>query len=565
MSVNNDENKVQLDGDGQQTVFEFDFKIFDEEDLEVYIIDSDGDTGDALTLNTDYTVTINKVGEGGSVTLETAPDEGEQVAIYRNIAITQPADIPVDTEYVEKTLENALDRSCMIDQQLQEQIDRSIKVPTFSDISTINFDTPQDGCATYWSVEDDTATLMNCETNPDDLVEECNSIKSDCEDAKTQCSALLSECTTVESNIEELVETALGTLPDKVPLTTWARLTDGNIYNLLFDDIKADTNRFIIFNEDDEDRRSLIIKANTFIQLETEEDTRLLTVWEDTVLDVESLLDDGDELTNGKDYSIFLVPDEDDGVEFVVSLNKTAPEGYDTYNTRRIGGFHTECADVGTVSDDNDMNGWLAGDIIPLSVWTLWHKPAVASPSGARYVPERDAWKTIYVQSGTGESTVFEYEGTTTRSRTVWDHELDLALVGWDFPTSLDFTISEQGIVPLKAVYGQAESSCTSAGGWVNISSVRMVTSGGDESTCGGLHNFLLERGPAGSTGWSSSGTSDYTDAYQYGTVYVLRAGGTWADSGYSGPSCRLGNSSALNTYAHTTARGWSRPYRPRG
>lgn len=371
-----------------------------------------------------------------------------------------------------------------------------------------------------------------------------------------------------ESNILDLqqrvapLETFKNEFPAAVNLTTWARLADGKIYNMPFDDIKADTNRFIQF-ENTSDRRTLRFKKNTFIRLETATDTRHMCIWEDFTVKAEDILDEGTSLVNGKDYSIFIVP-ENDTVALKISLNKTAPTGYDTQSTRRIGGFHTMCVDVGTISTGHPMNGWLAGDIIPNSVWTLWHKPAVASPSGARYVPERDAWKTIYTQSGTLENTTFEYGGTTTRSRTAWDHEVDLGLVGWDFPTSMDFTISELGVIPLKAVSGKAESSCTKAGGWKNENNVRMVTNGGDESACGGLWMILQERGPAGGSGWADGGSNSLTTPKQYGTIYRLLGGGLWNDSGHTGPSSRHGNSSATALAANVSARGWSRPLRAR-
>lgn len=564
MSVNDNNSKVLLDGNGSQTVFEFGFKIFKAEDLKVYKVNKEtGETGDALELETDYTVTINKVGEGGSVIFEVAPTESEQAGIYRDIAITQPANIPVDTEYVEKTLENALDRSCMIDQQLQEQIDRSVKTPTFSGISEVNFDTPQNGKATYWEIQDTKATLKNCETNPDNLVAECNVIKDECEELQNTCADLADNCASIESSVSELVQAATGVLPEKVPLTTWARLSDNNIYNIPFDDVKADTNRFIQF-EQTEDRRSLRFKKNTFIKLETTEGVKHWCVWDDFVINAEAYLDQGTALTNGKDYSIFLVPDATFGVALKISLNKTAPVGYSTNDTRRIGGFHTECVNVGTVQANHPLNGWLAGDILPSSVWTLWHRPAVASPSGMYYHSLLDGWRPIYVQSGTLENTTFEYGATVTRSRSGWDHEVDLGLVGLEFATSTQFTMASLGIVPLKAVSGKAESSCTTAGGWINENGVRMVTNEGEESTCGGLWEILRDFSAVGGSGWSTSGSNTLTSPRQYGSVYRLLGGGNWDSSGYGGPSCRVGADSAASTDAAVSARGWSRPLRAR-
>ena len=561
MSIHDNENKALLDGNGTQTLFEFSFKIFKPEDLKVYKINKETrETGEALELNRDYTVEINKVGEGGSVNYAVAPTVEEQAGIYRDIAIIQPADIPVDTEYVEKTLEDALDRACMIDQQLQEQIDRSVKTPAFADISSVNFDTPVDGKATYWEVKNGEASLKNCQTNPDNLVAECSALKNECEVLQDECTDLANECALTENRTSELVRVAVGELPAKVPLSTWARLADGNIYNMPFPDVKAELNRFIQF----EDKKSLRFKANTFIKLITSTETNHFCVWQDFVINVKDYLDEGDTLVNGKDYSIFLVPDEEIGIAIKISLNKTAPIGYDPINTRRIGGFHTECVDVGTISDGHPMNGWLAGEIIPSTVWTLWHKPLIASPSGMYYHRKLDGWRPIYSQSGTMENTVFEYGATTTRSRTAWDHEVDLGLVGLEFPKSYQFTIASLGVIPLKAVSGKAESSCTKAGGWKNENNIRMVTEEGEESTCGGLWEILEEYGPCGGSNWAASGSNTLTQPYQYGSINRLLGGGAWYGSGYCGPSSRHGSHSATSTAAGVSARGWSRPYRPR-
>lgn len=552
MAVWNDENKLLVDCSEVKDL-PFGFKIFKETDLIVSLINQETSEETPLTLHTDYEIEISKIEDGGTLKLnEVHP--GYNCYAYREIPLIQPEEIPTEGNFPEETIENAFDRGVMISQQLQEQIDRCLKIPGFSSISEINFEEPQDGKALIYDIEGNTATIKNSQYNPDEVVEEC------------QAQVALAEAQADRSELNAEAAAAItGQFPASVSLTTWARLNNGEIFNLPFDSVKADVNRFIEFA----DKRKLKILKNTFIRLDitTETDSgstsesRLFCVWEDQTINVEDLLDTGETLTNGKDYSIFLVPDDTatNGIGIKVSLNKTAPTGYSALNTRRIGGFHTECMDVGTVTESNSMNGWLAGDIIPNSVWTLWHKPLVASPSGARYVPERDAWKTIYMQSGTGENTVFEYGGTTTRSRTTWDHELDLALVGWEFPTSIDFTISEQGIVPLKAISGKAESSVVTVGGWKNENNVRMVTDGGDESACGGIWTILQERGPAGGTNWANGGTAGYTDAYQYGTIYRLIGGGNWSNSGYAGPSSRNGNNSALNLNTNVGARRWIR------
>lgn len=657
MSIHDSNNKALLDGNGTQTDFEFTFKIFKDSDLKVYKVDKEtGEMGNPLELNRDYSVTINKVGVGGKVIFAEAPSTSEQAGIYREIAITQPASIPVDTEYVEKTMENALDRGCMIDQQLQEQINRCIQLPAFSNGNTstepgapsfedVEVELPVPIAENVLAWDNEGKSLTNYDVKKEiadfedevdttisnavsdfqgqinsfttnmakDLSDYKNSVNTDIQDFKDDINTTISDVSEAAEKINELEE-AVQTAVDKADiatskaadaqtaatnaqtqanraeeiademetkyadieafkngfppaqsLTTWARLGDGKIHNIPFDDVKADTNTFIAF-ENTTNRRSLRFKKNTFIKLETENSTLHFALMDnDVVINAEDYLDEGTTLVNGKDYSIFLVPDEELGVDIKISLNKTAPigTGYNTTNTRRIGGFHTECVAVGTIAG-HPLSGWLAGDIIPSSVWTLWHKPAVASPSGMYYHKKLDGWRPIYVQSGTMENTTFEYNATVTRSRSGWDHEVDLGLVGLEFPTSTQFTIASLGVQPLKAVMGKAESSCTKAGGWKDETGRRMITNEGEESTCGGLWEILRDFAAVGGSNWSTSGANTLTQPRQWGSINRLVGGGSWDYSGYCGPSSRAGDSPAASVDATVSARGWSRPLRAR-
>lgn len=58
----------------------------------------------------------------------------------------------------------------------------------------------------------------------------------------------------------------------------------------------------------------------------------------------------------------------------VLSLDSTAPAGYTEHTSRKIGGFHCLCADVGVI-DGHGLSGYVAGDILPASVWDLLHLP----------------------------------------------------------------------------------------------------------------------------------------------------------------------------------------------
>ncbi len=280
----------------------------------------------------------------------------------------------------------------------------------------------------------------------------------------------------------------------------------------------------------------------------------------DIEVEAESLLDEGGTFQNGKAYSLFLVPNTNyDGVELKVSLNSTAPTGYTPNDTRRIGGWHTECANVGDTSSwapNHKLNGWLAGDILPHSVWTLYHRP-YASPNNTIYIPcGIPFWRTIYDHSGTLATTNFEFGGTITRNRSFYGHMQDMMHAGYILPTYEQAAISGFDCEPLKAIMGKAEASVTTAGGHVNESNHRIVSSYGAED-CVGCTWKITTIGAIGGSGWN---TDPSVGVHQYGSVNVLLVGGYWANSGNAGPFATDGSDSALTASSGVASFGVSYP-----
>ncbi|UKI40471.1 MAG: hypothetical protein L6V95_09775 [Candidatus Melainabacteria bacterium] len=169
MSVYNSENKV-IKSCGELTHFEFSFKIFKEEDLTVSLINPTTQALTNLKLNEDYTVSISRVNDGGSIELM-EKHNGYNIYIYREIEIIQPHEIPTEGYFPELTIENALDRSCMIDQQLHEVVNRCVKLPGFSDITEIEIEPPINGKTLVWGVNNGKATIKNSNYSPDSIAE----------------------------------------------------------------------------------------------------------------------------------------------------------------------------------------------------------------------------------------------------------------------------------------------------------------------------------------------------------------------------------------------------------
>lgn len=144
----------------------------------------------------------------------------------------------------------------------------------------------------------------------------------------------------------------------------------------------------------------------------------------ETVLTANNL-DTGAAFEHGKDYSIYICdPGSDDEDEiYIISQNSTFPDGdeWDDLNTRKIGGFH-----YGRVRKTDEYgreinaggavrgNGWESNtkvDIIPNSVWTLYHRPK-CDPSGMVYLGNA-LWGDIYLSSSDGANGLQSVYGAT--------------------------------------------------------------------------------------------------------------------------------------------------------
>ena len=137
MTISTQDSKVNYQGDGQTTVFQVPFPFL--ENNQIYVQKKDAeDNLINYTYGTDYTVTGAGEENGGSVTLNVAPEQGSSISIYRNVPLTQEVDYRENEIFPAETHEEALDKLTMEVQQIQEQLDRSFKVDRFSDVDLDN-------------------------------------------------------------------------------------------------------------------------------------------------------------------------------------------------------------------------------------------------------------------------------------------------------------------------------------------------------------------------------------------------------------------------------------------
>lgn len=117
-------------GDGVTTVFPFTFKVFTKNDVQVTLTSSSG-AETQLALDSNYTVAVNgdqTVSPGGTVTYPATLATGYKLTITGALPNLQPTSLPNNGPFYPKTIEDAEDRAIILIQQLQEKVDRSIKV-----------------------------------------------------------------------------------------------------------------------------------------------------------------------------------------------------------------------------------------------------------------------------------------------------------------------------------------------------------------------------------------------------------------------------------------------------
>ena len=140
MTISTTTIKNSYSGNGSTTVFNYTFKVTDQDDIEVIIRSSDG-TETTKTISTHYNVSGVGNANGGSVTFTSGnvPTASETVVLRRDTPQTQGVDLIENDPLPANTLEDALDKVTSITQELQEESDRSIKISRTNTMTSTEF------------------------------------------------------------------------------------------------------------------------------------------------------------------------------------------------------------------------------------------------------------------------------------------------------------------------------------------------------------------------------------------------------------------------------------------
>jgi len=142
MTITTTTIKNSYSGDGSNDTFAYSFKISADADIEV-IIRSAAGAETVKTLTTHYTVTGAGGASGGNVvfTVGNIPTATETVVLRRATTQTQTLDLVENDPFTANSVEGAFDKNLSIAQELQEQVDRCIKISPTNTMTSTDFTT----------------------------------------------------------------------------------------------------------------------------------------------------------------------------------------------------------------------------------------------------------------------------------------------------------------------------------------------------------------------------------------------------------------------------------------
>lgn len=286
-------------------------------------------------------------------------------------------------------------------------------------------------------------------------------------------------------------------------------------------------------------RRGFIIKAGGSLP-----DDALLIAADITIDDYTKIMDVGS-AQNGVDYFVYTTQNPNTLTwNVVTSISSIRPTVDASLKVVKLGGFHTLCVDAGTMPDvvftgtggiAHPLNNYVAGDILPCSLWDQNHKPSAADGNGMTYCAEEDIWVDIYLPNSIGTNTVSKFGAQVSTSRTPAAFVSDGLAVGKRLLSKQEFFSAAIGSPTGNNIFGSSLAAALHTGGHTTTNSVRILSHIGCEDCTGTLWQLVSEAN-------NSVGTTDQPSGTSFGDVrspaYITTAGGRYDTAQHTGIFC---------------------------
>ena len=210
----------------------------------------------------------------------------------------------------------------------------------------------------------------------------------------------------------------------------------------------------------------------------------------------------------GLDFYIYACNTATRTPDILVSVNSSAPTGYNTTTSKKIGGFHCLCVAVGTIAS-HTLTDYLAGDVLPQSVYDLKFMPESA-PEGMVYDSGTGKWVDIYLASVSGTTLISLNGGTIADGASAVKFHW-YKFVQWlgrqkkKLPNQAEFMALSYGANQGTNITGDADPGTTA--GHTDSAGRRMISNIGCEDCCGVLWQWGRDRG-------GGQSAASYVDAY---------------------------------------------------
>lgn len=149
MSLSSATARVDYVGSGSTATYSYTFRVFDQDHIRAIVRSPVSGAETELALTAHYTVTGVNEASGGTIVLVNGAfdwidasgklDDDWALTIKRIVPLTQEADVRNQGAYFPEIHENEFDMLVMADQQQQDDIDRSVKLP--ETVAASGFDT----------------------------------------------------------------------------------------------------------------------------------------------------------------------------------------------------------------------------------------------------------------------------------------------------------------------------------------------------------------------------------------------------------------------------------------
>lgn len=187
ITIKNIPPRIRYVSDGTNVEYEFPFAVFQNTDLKVYLDN---------TCQNETTYTVIGGNDGGKVTFNTPPASGTIITLTRELSIERTTDFQEGVAIRPNTLNHELDYQIACQQQIADNLNRSMVLPPYAvDIGVnLTLPTPAAGKAIVWNAEG--TNLENSTVDVNALESTLKSYRDAAQSAATDAAAKVTEAAT---------------------------------------------------------------------------------------------------------------------------------------------------------------------------------------------------------------------------------------------------------------------------------------------------------------------------------------------------------------------------------